>query len=75
MSKVDKKGKPTQQSLDLLDPAVQQEQANDLSFVLEIHVIEDVTLDEWIDDFRAKGASNWSTHDDPIAEWLKERQD
>ena len=75
MSKVDKKGKPTQQSLDLLDSAVQQEQANDLSFVLEIHVIEDVTLDEWIDDFRSKGASNWSKYDDPIDEWLKGRQD
>lgn len=37
MSKVDKKGKPTQQSLDLLDPAVQQEQAGDLDFVLKIH--------------------------------------
>jgi len=41
----------------------------------KFHVIEDVSLDEWIDDFRAKGASNWSTHNDPIAEWLKERQD
>lgn len=41
----------------------------------KFHVIEDVSLEEWIDDFRAKGASNWSTHDDPIAEWLKERQD
>lgn len=39
------------------------------------HVIEDVSLDEWIDDFRAKGASNWSRHDDPVSEWLKERQD
>ncbi|KJV37902.1 hypothetical protein [Acinetobacter brisouii] len=41
----------------------------------KFYVIEDVSLEEWIDDFRAKGASNWSTHDDPIAEWLKERQD
>lgn len=41
----------------------------------KFHVIENVSLEEWIDDFRAKGASNWSTHDDPIAEWLKERQD
>lgn len=36
----------------------------------KFHVIEDVSLVEWIDDFRAKGASNWSTHDDPIAEWI-----
>lgn len=41
----------------------------------KFHVIEEVSLEEWIDDFRAKGASNWSKHDDPIAEWLKERQD
>lgn len=41
----------------------------------KFHVIEDVSLEEWIDDFRAKGASNWTTYDDPIAEWLKERQD
>ncbi|RSB53665.1 hypothetical protein [Acinetobacter soli] len=41
----------------------------------KFHVIEDVSLEEWIDDFRAKGASSWSKHDDPIAEWLKERQD
>lgn len=38
-------------------------------------VIEDIGLDEWIDSFRSKGASNWSQHDDPISEWLKERQD
>ncbi|MDR7015085.1 hypothetical protein [Acinetobacter sp. 3657] len=41
----------------------------------KFHVIEDVSLEAWIDDFRAKGASNWSKYDDPIAEWLKERQD
>lgn len=41
----------------------------------KFYVIDDVSLEEWIDDFRAKGASNWSRHDDPIAEWLKERQD
>lgn len=41
----------------------------------KFHVIEDISLEEWIDDFRAKGASNWDKHDDPIAEWLKERQD
>ena len=41
----------------------------------KFHVIEDVNLEEWIDNFRAKGASNWSIHDDPIVEWLKERQD
>ena len=37
MSKVGKKGKAAQQSLDLFDPAVQQEQAGDLDFVLKIH--------------------------------------
>jgi len=36
----------------------------------KFHVIEDVSLEEWIDDFRAKGVSNWSTYGDPIAEWL-----
>lgn len=41
----------------------------------KFHVIEDVSLEEWIDDFRAQGTSNWSAHDDPIGEWLKERQD
>lgn len=37
MSKVGKKGKTAQQSLDLFDPAVEQEQAGDLDFVLKIH--------------------------------------
>jgi len=41
----------------------------------KFQVIEDVSLEEWINDFRSKGASNWSKHDDPIGEWLKERQD
>lgn len=41
----------------------------------KFYVIEDVSLETWIDDFRGKGASNWSKRDDPIAEWLKERQD
>ncbi len=41
----------------------------------KFHVIEDVSLEEWINDFRSKGASSWSKHDDPIGEWLKERQD
>lgn len=32
----------------------------------KFHVIEDVSLEEWIDDFRAKGVSNWYTHDNLI---------
>lgn len=28
----------------------------------KFHVIEDVSLEAWIDDFRAKGASNWFAH-------------
>ena len=164
MSKVGKKGKVAQQRLDLLDPAVQQEQASDLDFVLKIHdghlhdleieetftqaesldrlltrlqkgrdksdhinifnngvdvpaqcskkllelypyfntekslrfeggviylskfnsyqlmfkkyiinrfhVIENVSLEEWIDDFRAKGTLNWSIHYDRVGGWL-----
>lgn len=41
----------------------------------KFHVIEDISIDEWIDEFRSKGASNWSQTDDPISEWLKERHD
>ncbi|MDH0032091.1 MULTISPECIES: hypothetical protein [unclassified Acinetobacter] len=37
MSKVNRKGKLAQQSLDLYDPSVQQEQGGDLDFVLKIH--------------------------------------
>ncbi|MFP5082413.1 hypothetical protein [Acinetobacter pittii] len=43
--------------------------------ITKFTVIEDIGLDQWIDSFRAQGASNWSKFDDPIAEWLKERQD
>ena len=32
----------------------------------KFHVIEDVSLEEWIDEFRSKGASNWYTHDNLI---------
>jgi len=41
----------------------------------KFYIIENVDLDDWIKNFRSKGASNWNKHDDPIAEWLKERQD
>lgn len=41
----------------------------------KFHVIEDQSLEDWVDDFRAKGASNWLNQDDPISEWLKERQE
>lgn len=37
--------------------------------------IDKINIDDWIDNFRSKGASNWSKFDDPIAEWLKGRQD
>lgn len=40
----------------------------------KFEVIDDVELDDWVDNFRSKGASNWLNYDDPIAEWLKERQ-
>ncbi len=36
--------------------------------------VENIGIDDWIDNFRSKGASGWSKFDDPITEWLKERQ-
>ncbi|MBJ8417524.1 hypothetical protein [Acinetobacter courvalinii] len=43
--------------------------------IIKFTVIDDVGIEEWVDNFRAQGTSNWSKFDDPIAEWLKERQD
>ena len=40
----------------------------------KFEVIDDMELDDWVNNFRSKGASNWLNYDDPIAEWLKERQ-
>lgn len=71
----------TDQSLRFEGKATYLTKSNSYQLILKkyvihkFHVIEDMTLDEWIDDFRSKGASNWSKYDDPIGEWLKERQD
>lgn len=44
------------------------------NYVLErFNVIEEQSIDEWIEDFRSHGYSNWSSYEDPIAHWLKER--
>lgn len=34
----------------------------------------ELSLEQWIDEFRSCGESNWSLHQDPIEHWLQERQ-
>lgn len=40
----------------------------------EFVVVNDMDIDEWVDSFRNIGSSGWKNFDDPISEWLKERQ-
>lgn len=44
------------------------------SYTVErISPIDDLAFDNWVEDFRACGYSNWSSHEDPVDHWLKER--